>query len=112
MKFEEFDKPLDVPIDEVVEVEKDVPKVEIVDQKVVGISYEKQIVKETYRTTYHKATPAFETCPDYNHNWYMSDTGKYIASCSKCVKNRILLPTRHKLHGGHICDRDTGKILD
>lgn len=108
----EFPKPFDTPIQEEVETEHIEPKVTIEDGKVTNVTYEKTKLKETYTTTYHRLVPSVISCEDKKHEWYMTDTGKYIASCSKCTKNRFLLPIRHMLKEGHICDRNTGEILE
>lgn len=112
IEIKEFDKPFDTPIDEVVESERVEPKITIEEGKVTNVEYEKVKVKNTYKTTYHKMIPSNISCEDKKHEWYMKDTKRYIASCSACTKNRFLLPIRHKIVDGHICDRDTGKILE
>jgi hypothetical protein len=105
----EFPHPFNTPIKEEIEVEKVQPKFDPVTQKA---TFENITVKETVTTTYHRVVPYSIACEDKNHDWYMADIGRYIASCTKCTKNRILLPIRHKLEGGHICDRDSGRILE
>lgn len=112
IKIKEFDKPFNTPIEETVEVERMEPKVTIEDGKVTGVDFEKVKVKETYKTTYHKLTPTSISCENMHHEWYMADTSRYIASCSKCTKNRFLTPVSHMIKDGRICDRETGRILE
>ena len=112
IEIKEFDKPFNTPIEETVEVERMETKVTIQDGKVTGVDFEKVKVKETYKTTYHKIVPTAISCENMNHEWYMSDTRKYIASCTKCSKNRFLNPIYHMLKDGHIYDRVTYRILE
>lgn len=104
----EYPFEFDTPIQEVVETEKMQP---VVDPETKQVSFEKVIVRETREKKYHRLIPYDISCADSEHDFYMKDTSKYIAGCSKCSKNRILSPIRHVLKGGKIYDRDTGALL-
>ena len=107
--MKKFDKPLDTWIEEEKEIPVFMPQV---DKRgnLTGLKQGKRKIIE--KTMYQRVTPVKFDCGYGNHNYSMKDIHRYIASCSKCMKNKFLRPGIEDLKEGHIIDAGSGEILD
>lgn len=104
-----FDKPLDVFIDEKIEV----PSFNIkTDAKGNFQGVEQGTTTKTVKTMYSHIPETKLSCATGTHQWFMEDKHKGVAGCKQCLKHRFLRPVYEYLKDGHIYHRDTHELLD
>lgn len=99
-----FDKPLDVFIEEDVPVRKNA-----LDPKTGRITSIVQMEKQ--RTMYMDVPKEHYRCKSGEHNFEVTDTHKWIFSCTKCTYSRRVYPTTYKFIDGKLIHKQTGKAI-
>lgn len=104
----EFDKPLDTPIDEEVEVERIGFELSP-DGKSATAKRVKDKVK--VKTVYSKKELYSNICSDYNHSWTVPNIHNWVAVCTQCPKRVYLNPLTQTVKDGKIINRSTGQHI-
>lgn len=107
--LKDFPYPLNTPIRTEEEIEKVVP---VINEATKKISFEKEKEKVEVTTTYHYSKPERLSCKKGNHQWYMKDKKRWIASCPNCMKNLFLSPLTQTIKDGKIISRETEEIIE
>jgi hypothetical protein len=104
MAEKEFNKPLDTPIDEEIEVERTQFELSP-DGKTAHIK--KVIDKVVVKTIYSRKELYSNICRDFDHNFTVPDIHNWTAVCTKCPKRIFLDPIKETVIDGKIVSRST-----
>ena len=109
MPQKQFDKPLDKWVEE----EEDVERVNnIFNPETRKITQETVIEKQKFKVRYDRVVGDFKTCTPFEHEWFVSDSHKYIISCRKCPLNKHIMPGREYIDpDGHVRSRDNDLLI-
>lgn len=108
MTQNDFPKPLDIDIEEPVEIATYDPVIK--NGKVVGLEQGKRTVTQKVRYT-KLSEPQKITCTPMNHEWYIPDKHVHLAHCKGCKKRQFIRAVFEKVVDGKIVDRDSGEQL-
>jgi hypothetical protein len=84
-----FDKPIGKWITEEEEVTRPVHHFDPATRK---ITTEEETKKEKVRVIYERTLPEFNVCKDFEHDFRVVDSHKYIIRCKKCPVNKHIMP--------------------
>ena len=105
MSEKEFDKPLDVPVEEEVEVERMQFELSPDRKSAVGRTVKEKV---KVKTIYSRKKLYSNICSDFNHNWIVPDPHKWVAVCTNCPKRVYLDPLTQTVRDGMVVNRSTG----